>query len=61
VRFFACEYVPSLHLAIAPAFTLFDASSFATADLGDALATAVGEAIGAEADGFTVAAAFTPP
>ena len=61
VRFFECEYVPSLHLAVAPAFTLFDASSFATADLGDALATAVGEAIGVDFDGFTADSVFTPP
>lgn len=56
-RFFECEYVPSLHFAVARAFTLFDAPSFATADLGDALATAVGEAIGVALDGFTVGAA----
>jgi hypothetical protein len=48
-------------LAVAPAFTLFDASSFATADLGDALVMAVGEAIGAALDGFAATSAFTPP
>ena len=58
-RFAACEYVPSLHRAMAPAFTLFDASSLPTADFGDAFATAVGDAIGVAGDGLTVGLAVT--
>ena len=65
MRFFACEYVPSLHFASAPAAMVLASSDVDTADFGAALATAFGEAAGAAAillaTAFAGTLVFTPP